>query len=309
MPGIAEGVRDEHGRWHAADPGRYPPMDVHGTLPWSVLRQDSKPWQARKQYWDGLGADDLGPRRHAAGMMATGRHGAISGGVSRFDPHLAELLLTWFCPPGGAVVDPFAGGPVRGLVAGALGRPYVGVDLLDEQVAANTVRAGQWQAGGLLERVPGWVCGDAAQVLPSFPGGTADYVLTCPPYHNRERYSDHPADLSAMPWAAFLAAYRDILAQAVRLLAHDRFVTVVVSDVRDGRGHLRGLPALTTTAMADAGAHLINEQVLVAPAGLAAKRMRPPWEACRTTTRRHQFALTYVKGDRKAAAEAVRGQR
>lgn len=27
--------------------------------------------------------------------------------------------------------------------------------------------------------------------------GGFDYVFTCPPYHNLERYSDDPADLSA----------------------------------------------------------------------------------------------------------------
>ncbi|EST29641.1 hypothetical protein [Streptomyces roseochromogenus] len=30
------------------------------------------------------------------------------------------------------------------------------------------------------------------------PTGAYDYVFTCLPYHNLERYSDHPADLSAM---------------------------------------------------------------------------------------------------------------
>lgn len=276
----------------ADDPDAYPPMDVHGTLPWSVLRQDSPTWQTRKKHWAGMGVDDTAPRAHAASMMATGRHGSVSGGISRFDPHLAEVLYRWFCPPGGAVADPFAGGPVRGLVAGHLGHPYVGVDLLADQVEANTARAEDWQARGLLTQVPGWVHGDAAALLATFPSGTVDYVLTCPPYHNRERYSD----------------YQTILAETVRVLADDRFATIVVSDIRDSRGHLRGLPALTTQAMTNAGAHLVNEQILVAPLGLAAKRMRPPWEACRTTTRIHQLVLTYIKGDRRDAARAAQGR-
>jgi hypothetical protein len=306
MPRIARGHRDAAGRWNADDPGEYPPMDVHGTLPWSVLRQDSPSWQARKGWWTRHGVDDLGPRAHAPAMMATGRHGAVSGGVSAFDPHLAEVCYRWYCPPGGTVVDPLAGGPVRGLVAGHLGHPYLGVDLLTAQVAANRHRAAEWHDRGLLAVAPVWRCGDAAAELPALAPGSADYALTCPPYHDRERYSDDPRDLSAMRWPAFLEAYTRILTGLVRVLAADRYMTVVVSDIRDRRGHLRGLPALTTTALTGAGVHLINEQVLVAPLGLAAKRMRIPWEAARTTTRIHQHVLTYTKGDRRAAARTVR---
>jgi hypothetical protein len=63
--------------------------------------------------------------------------------LSIFDPVLCEVAYRWFCPPGGAVLDPFAGGSVRGLVATRLGRRYFGVDLREEQVEANR---GQWEA-------------------------------------------------------------------------------------------------------------------------------------------------------------------
>jgi hypothetical protein len=282
-------------------------MDVHGTLPWSILRQDSAAWQARKKYWAGLGVDDIGPRAHAPAMANSGRHGRTSGGVSRFDSHLGQVLLSWYCPPGGRVVDPFAGGPVRGLVAGRLGYSYAGIDLLAPQVEANRARALDWAGRGMLATMPEWFHGAAQEELPSWPEEFADYVLTCPPYHNRERYSDDPRDLSVMRWPAFLDTYQAIIAQAVRVLRPDRFGSWVVSDVRDHRGHLRGLPALTTAALTAAGAHLVNEQILVEPGGLRAKLMRPAWTAARTATRNHQLVLTFVKGDRRAAARAARG--
>ena len=37
--------------------------------------------------------------------------------TSIFDPVLCELAYRWFCPQGGAIIDPFAGGSVRGVVA------------------------------------------------------------------------------------------------------------------------------------------------------------------------------------------------
>lgn len=42
-------------------------------------------------------------------------------GVSKFDPTVCELLLRWFCPKGGLVLDPFAGGVTRGAVAALMG--------------------------------------------------------------------------------------------------------------------------------------------------------------------------------------------
>lgn len=305
MPRIADGRRDEHGAWHATDPTQYPPMDVHGTLPWSVLRQDSKAWQDRKRWWTGRGVDDLAARAHAAGMMATGRHGRISGGVSRFDPHLAEVLYHWYCPPRGHVLDPCAGGPVRGLVAGHLGMGYTGVELSAAQVEANRARGLEWERSGLSDGGVRWVQGDALAEVPRLTA-RHDYLVMCPPYHNRERYSDDPRDLSAMRWPAFCDALQRIIAAALVQLRDDRFATIVISDVRDSRGRLRRLPDVAADAFEAAGACLANEQVLLGPLGLAAKRMRGPWEAARTTTRIHQMVLTFVKGDRKAAARAVR---
>lgn len=304
---LADGTRDEHGVWHPTDPDQYPPLDVHGTLPWSVLRQDSTAWQTRKRWWRALGVDTPAPRAHARSMIATGRHGHISGGVSVFDPHLAEVCYRWFCPPGGLVVDPCAGGAVRGLVATHLGYRYLGVDLSTAQVDANHALADQWEAQGLLPARPHWHAADGVTDLPAHvTPGTADYVLCCPPYHNRERYSGDPRDLSAMNWAGFVDAHARLAQAAVDALAADRLITWVISDVRDYRGHLRGLPALAAQHLRDAGTHLINEQVLVAPTGTLRKVMRPAWEAARTTTRHHQHVLTAVKGDRKAATRAVR---
>jgi 1-aminocyclopropane-1-carboxylate deaminase/D-cysteine desulfhydrase-like pyridoxal-dependent ACC family enzyme/DNA modification methylase len=64
-----------------------------------------------------------------------------SSGTSIFDPVLCELAYRWFCPPDGTILDPFAGGSVRGIVASKLGRRYIGVELRDVQVAANREQA------------------------------------------------------------------------------------------------------------------------------------------------------------------------
>lgn len=62
-------------------------------------------------------------------------------GTSIFDPVLCELMYKWFCPVGGSILDPFAGGSVRGIVAAFLHRHYHGCELRPEQVEANRM---QW---------------------------------------------------------------------------------------------------------------------------------------------------------------------
>lgn len=290
MPHIAHGTRDDSGAWHADRPEDYPPMDVHGTLPWSVLRQDARAWQDRKAWWKTT--HELGVpigRESAAGMMRTGRHGSLAGGVSVFDPHLAECLATWYCPPGGLILDPCAGGPERAAVATALGYRYHGID----------------PAGPPTADAPGtWITGYAQHGL-HLPDQSADMVLACPPYHDRERYSDHPDDLSAMTWGDYLTALDEIVSLTVAAMRVDRFAAWVISDVRDSHGHLRRLPHRLADMLTSHGLSLIAEHVLVAPVGTAHKRMRRPWETCRTPTRVHQIVHVAVKGSRQAATRRI----
>lgn len=294
---IAHGTRDEHGKWHADNPEEYPPMDVHGQLPWSVLDQSAGHWRSRVAWWRKQGVDDITPRLHAPAMINTGRHGKNSHGVSRFDPFLTELLITWLCPKGGHIFDPCAGGPVRGIVATKPGRTYTGLDISQPQLDANHTVAENW---GLT---PEW---DLKDGITPHEDSTADFVLTCPPYHNRERYSDDPRDLSSMKWAEFLDAHKLMLESATRALKQDRFLAWVISDTRDSKGHLRGLPGIVEQQMRDCGLGVTNQIILMEPGGLRVKTMRVPWEACRTTTRRHQIILIGVKGDRRKATKTIK---
>lgn len=278
-----------------------PPLDTHGIYPWSVLRSDSAPWQARKRWWlHDMGVDDLAGRqgveifRHGR----SGRHHRISGGKSRFDPVLAELMLTWYSPRGGLVIDPFAGGVTRGAVASHLGRRYHGIDLSPTQVDANQSEAHRWPGAT-------WETGDARDGLGVAPG-TADYILTCPPYHSAERYSDDPRDLSVMTWDQHLAALAEIAGHAYEALADDRFLTWVVGDLRDHRGHLRCLPEHTLTILTGAGLHPVNHHILVTPVGTMHRMLRRWWTSTRTAGRVHQHVYTLVKGDRRRAVEAIR---
>src|SRR5690606_40436359 len=110
-------------------------------------------------------------------------------------------------PPGGRILDPFAGGATRGLVAAARGYHYTGIDLSGRQVESNRAQYVAWQDRGLITGSAEGITWPAQDVLPGLDGGF-DYVVTCPPYHNLERYADDPAGLSAMGWAGVPVARR-----------------------------------------------------------------------------------------------------
>lgn len=224
---------------------------------------------------------------------------SAASGTSIFDPVLCELAYRWFCPPGGLVLDPFAGGSVRGIVASKLGRPYLGIDLRAEQVAANRV-----QADAICgDPAPEWVVGDSCEIDQHAAGRVAGFVFSCPPYADLERYSDNAADLSTMEYSAFLEAYRVIVAKAVALLAPNRFACFVVGDVRDPKGFYRNFPGHTIQAFEDAGARLYNEAILVTAVGSLPIRVGKQFTAARKMGKTHQNVLVFCKGDpRKATA-------
>ena len=220
-----------------------------------------------------------------------------SSGTSIFDPVLCELAYTWFCPPSGAVLDPFAGGSVRGIVAAVLGRHYTGVDLRPEQIAANVEQA----QAIVPDNMPRWIVGDSREAMPD---EQFDFVFSCPPYADLEVYSDDPRDISTMDYSAFIAAYRDIVAGAVQRLRNDRFACFVVGDVRDKKGMYYNFVSDTIAAFQAAGARLYNEAVLVTAVGSLPIRVGKQFESGRKLGKTHQNVLVFVKGDPRKATQA-----
>jgi len=227
-----------------------------------------------------------------------------SGGTSVFDPVMCELAYRWFSPQGGTVLDPFAGGSVRGLVAGILGRPYRGNDLRPEQVESNREQRDAFARRGLLAADPEWTIGDSADWVTTLEPESADMVFTCPPYYDLEEYSSNPADLSAMSYDDFDAAYARIIAGAARALKANRWAVFVVGDARDSKGALHDLRGSTVRAATAAGLTYASGGVLVTPVGSTAIMAGKVFTATRGLGRVHQDVLVFCKGSRSLAAQA-----
>jgi DNA modification methylase len=221
-------------------------------------------------------------------------------GTSIFDPVLCELAYKWFCPPSGVVLDPFAGGSVRGIVAATLGYAYTGFELRPEQTAANRIQA----ARICPDNAPTWVDGDSLLNIPAWQG-EADFVFSCPPYGNLEVYSDRPDDLSAMTPEGFGNAYAAIIAAAVAKLRPNRFACFVVGDYRCKKGFYNNFVGQTVTAFERAGARFYNEAILVTAVGSLPIRVGQQFRAARKLGKTHQNVLVFCKGDPRKATEAL----
>lgn len=237
--------------------------------------------------------------------VAPGGSTVAATGTSIFDPVLTELLVRWFSPPGGAILDPFAGGSVRGVVAATLGRAYTGIELRGEQVAANRDQGAEICADAATP--PVWIEGDSSGMDDLLtPDFAADFVMSCPPYADLEVYSDDPRDIIGMDYEDFLRVYREIVARAAARLRDDRFAAFVVGEVRGpGAGAYRNFVADTVAAFRDAGLDFYNEVILLTPAGSLPIRIAKQFRSSRKVGKTNQNVLIFCKGDPRRAAEAL----
>jgi hypothetical protein len=271
--------------------------------PFSVLNAREGWWQERKKQWLSLGIKSEEGRDNdllkSLNNLAKKSSQGEQSNNSVFDPVLAELAYRWFSPHGGIVLDPFAGGSVRGIVASKTGRQYIGCELREEQVEAN-----REQAGHICDDLlPVWHTADSRRIDSVCEGVQADFILSCPPYADLEVYSDDPADISTLPYDEFLKSYKDIIEKSCSLLKPDSFACFVVGEVRDKKGNYYNFVGDTVTAFLAAGLSYYNEAILLTPIGAKALTAGKGMSATRKLGKIHQNVLVFVKGDAKKATE------
>lgn len=172
---------------------------------------------------------------------------------------------------------------------------------IEPAVAAALERERGWEAEGVPPD-------PRTREVPEAPGdGDVDLVFTCPPYYDLERYSDDPTDLSkAKTYEEFREAWAGILKAAAGRLREDRFLVVVVGEIRGAAGGgYRGLVPDTIKAGEAAGLRFYNDVVLVTPAGSLPVRAGKHFETTRKLGKTHQNVLVFLKGRFAEATKAI----
>jgi len=266
--------------------------------PFSVLDSKTGNWQGRKKKWTSIGIQsELGRDAKAFNNMEWVNANADRGtqlktNTSIFDPALTELMYQWFCPEGGKILDPFAGGSVRGIVAHYLGYKYTGIELRPEQVESNINQ-------GLdilnINNQPNWYTGDANEMLDGNWQDRFDMIFSCPPYANLEVYSKLPGDISNMNYKDFYRNYRSIIRKSLDLLKPGGLAAFVVSEVRGKDGNYLNFVGDTKAAFIEQGAKLYNDAVLL-NSNLGAAGMRAEGNMkSKKLVRVHQNVLIFRK--------------
>lgn len=229
--------------------------------PFSILDTKSGNWQRRKRLWIAKGLkSEVGRDSKVINMDTKAKENNTADYVSVFDPALCEVLYHWFCPSGGHILDPFAGGSVRGIVAHYLGYKYSGIDIRQEQIESN-----REQAINILpiENQPQWYVGDSNEELNKQWGIEFDFIMTCPPYADLEVYSDLDGDISNKPYDQFLKLYQSIIEKSCKLLKRGSLACFVVGEVRDKDGYYIGFVPDTIRAFENCGMKFYNEAILL----------------------------------------------
>lgn len=243
-----------------------------GANPFTIFDTKDGMWQAKKRKWISLGIkSEVGrdavafhtkqwvDEKRSKGEMKGNK---LPSNTSIFDPVLCEIMYRWYCPNGGKILDPFAGGSVRGIVAKYLGYDYYGIELREEQVKSNYEQACQVFGCG-LEHLPTWVIGDSNKELDRFKDENFDLVFTCPPYVNMEKYSDLDADISNMKYDDFIFTLESIMRKSCKKLKKGGNLIIVVGEVRDKNGNYYGfVPDVVKIIQKVNGMAYYNEAIL-----------------------------------------------
>ena len=270
--------------------------------PFSILDMASGDWQNRKNRWIKLGIKGVVGRDSKAIISGTDNYRTIKDKaeydnrenyVSIFDPVLCEIMYRWFVPAEGSILDPFAGGSVRGIVSSFLDYNYTGVELRDEQVYSNMGQAEEIVPNNL----PKYLIGDSNKVLETIDR-KFDFLFSCPPYYDLEIYSDYNGDLSNMSHKDFEFYYESIIRKSCLLLKDNRFACFVVGNVRDNNGFMKDLVGLTIRLFEKYGLQFYNDIVLRQPIASASMRADKNMKY-RKTVKVHQNVLVFCKGNPK----------
>lgn len=203
-------------------------------------------------------------------------------------PLIEWILLRYGGPRGSRILDAFAGGPPRSVVASIMGHEYLGFEIRQEQIDENVALLNKLKLTGAE-----FVLGDGRFLEGEI--GQFDAALTCPPYYDLEQYSDHPNDLSNMGTYEEFRAGIWFCAQAhMRVMKPGAFVCFVVGNFRDKHGELIDFRAHAVEDFRDAGFKFWQEIILSKNFGSAAKRSTNAWKGHKLVPI-HEFLLVFKK--------------
>lgn len=254
--------------------------DRIGFVPISVWEPD---WSKVKQLKEIIG--DSGETRQLVGKQMKLMGSKYS--TSIFNPHLAQMILSAYCPTKANIYDPFGGGGTRGFIAVAMGHNYTGVEIRQEEV--NRIKEQQQK----LNKHFKIICADS-QYFP-LADNYFDFSYTCPPYYNLEVYSKLPNDLSnAKTFGDFITMLKKCMGWVYKGLKTNCLSVWIVGNFRNNKGELIPFNSYVVSLGIKAGFRLHDELIFWGASKCAAQRAGQ-FEANRKSVRVHEYIIIFKK--------------
>lgn len=219
-----------------------------------------------------------------------------TGTYSVFPVPLVEyIMMRYGGEPGSVILDPFAGGPPRGLACGIMGYIYHGYDVNKDQIKTNQLACQNHDVPNVY-----FHHGDARYFYDDGDDREYDMSITCPPYYDLEVYSDQEDDLSTFKsYGDFDDAMKLVPRQMIQCLKPGAFVCIVVANFRDKKtGDLIDFRGHTVENFLDAGFVFWQDVILCKNFGSAAKRASNAWKGQKLVPR-HEHLLVFAKPKNK----------
>lgn len=251
-----------------------------GFLPISIWKPD---WTLVKQLKDIVG--DAGQTRELVG-----RKMALLGSkytTSIFNPHLAQMILSAYCPTESRIYDAFGGGGTRGFIASSMGHRYTGVEIRHDEV--NRIIEKQHDLNQFFDIK----CCDSRFF--DIEEGVYDFSYSCPPYYNLEVYSDIDGDMSNVStYDEFLSMLKDSLAITYKGLKEGAMCVWVVGNLRRRDGSLIHFSGDTVKLGESVGFRLHDELIFWGASDIAVQRSGQ-FVANRKSVRVHEYIIIFKK--------------
>jgi len=212
--------------------------------------------------------------------------------ASVFSPALCSYILNCYAPATGLVIDPFAGGGTRAIMAAARGLDYQGTEIRQAEVDVVTSRLADM---GYADNVTIHT-GDARNLPDYLSGMSGDFLYTCPPYFDLETYKGGPSDLSELKtYSAFCAALEDVARACYTALKPGAKACWVVGLHRDKTGALLPLHHDTARAHINAGFRLLEEVIINHVGTGSIQRVGQFEKGSKRLVRVHEYLLVFEK--------------
>lgn len=251
-------------------------LDQFGWNPVSII----KPTKSSKSKWSKAYLDTIELRRSDSAEYLPGLK------FSEFHAGLTENIIHYWSMKDATVVDPFAGRLTRAYVTSSLGRKYIGYDVVERTLKESQQVIDREGLDATLH------LGDGC-LMEHTPNETADLVLTCPPYHQLERYEPAENQLSEIAdYDSFLNQIEICGRNIARVLKSGGFCVWVCGDWRD-KGHYRSFHADTIRLFSKYLKH--HDTIIMENQSPFASLQLGKVAANRYTSKIHEFILVFKK--------------